>query len=163
MHTELTAQSLAQCLLSPWHISLAPVLAHRRVKVRIDCPVTAGGDCLTGAGANTSYLSGILKKVCGSCSLTCLQPTLGKAKGWAPCYPGPGLLLPDRACMEFAVKGPGLLSFPPLSPLTSKEWRVEEAVEVPQPVWAPPPPHTPQLLVPECAPPADVTDLALLL
>lgn len=34
------------------HFSLAPILAHRRVKVRIDCPVTAGGYCLTGAGAN---------------------------------------------------------------------------------------------------------------
>lgn len=34
------------------HFSLAPILAHRRLKVRIDCPVTAGGYCLTGAGAN---------------------------------------------------------------------------------------------------------------
>lgn len=61
-------------------------------EVRIDCPVTVGGYCLTGAGANILYLCEIEKKVCGSCSLTCLQPTFGKAKGWAPFYRGSDLL-----------------------------------------------------------------------
>lgn len=75
----------ALCLFSAWRIfSLAPILAQRRVKVRIDCPVTRGGYCLTGAGANISHLSEIKKKkkkVCDSYSLRHLQPTCGKAGG----------------------------------------------------------------------------------
>lgn len=102
------AQRLGQCLCSAWHPSLWRPSWLRRVKVGIDCPVTAGGYCLTGAGANISYLSEIKKKVCGSCSLMCLQPTFGKAEGWAPFYHGSvccflvkpawSSLLQDQAC-----------------------------------------------------------------
>lgn len=102
------AQGLGQCLCSAWRISLWRPSWLRRVKVGIGCPVTAGGYCLTGAGANISYLSEIKKKVCGSCSLTCLQPAFGKDKGWAPFYHGSvccflvkpawSSLLKDQAC-----------------------------------------------------------------
>lgn len=88
VHTAFQVKSRAggqaPCLFSAWRIfSLAPILAPKRVRVRIDCPVTRRWLLFDRCWSKHLLSSevGKKKKACGSRSLMSSQPIFGKSEG----------------------------------------------------------------------------------